>query len=250
VLEMAANHIHSATQQDFEDSTNLLLGGTLEASRGHTRALIVRAFDKSTLTPCIVKITAAAAVNREAEVYQRLKNSNLNYVPHEKVTIQRRHTRTGETVDKSMCLKMPAFVCSLASVPKHVPEDLVLTRVSTDILPALRHMHTLGIYHMDVKLENILLDAQGRWCLSDFGSCASSAEDQYAITAHKKPADLQSTPPSARYDWVLLAVACMDLTVDFLARHPRFKLADLSRAADCDLKNEEFKALIRSLLVD
>jgi hypothetical protein len=177
VLEMAANHIHSATQQDFEDSSNLLLGGTLEASRGHTRALIVRAVDKSTLTPCVIKITAAAAINREAEVYRRLKDSNLNYVPNEKVTVQRRHTRTGETVDKSMCLKMPVFVCSLASVPKHVPEDLVLTRVSTDILPALRHMHTLGIYHMDVKLENILLDAQGRWCLSDFGSCASSAED-------------------------------------------------------------------------
>jgi hypothetical protein len=42
----------------------------------------------------------------------------------------------------------------------------------------------------------------------------------------------------------------MDLAVNFLARHPGFKLADLSRAADCELKNEEFKALIRSLLMD
>ena len=77
---------------------------------------------------------------------------------------------------------------------------------------------------------------QGHWFLGDFGSCVSKAGDKTNITASKKPIDLRATPPSAHYDKILLAVACMDLTLGFL------------QWAVEELKNEDFKAFVRSLI--
>lgn len=248
VLEMAANHIHSATRREFEDTADLLLDGCFDVTSDSTRAKIVRAFDMKTLEPCIIKFGQDSEVAREAEVYQKLSGSNLNYVSNQIVTIEHRRTRTGETIDKSKGLKMPIFVSSLAAVPNHVREDVVHTRVATDILPALDYMHSLQIFHMDVKLENILLNAHGIWYLADFGSCASKAGDKYDITASKKPRDLPSKPPSARYDKILLAVACMDLTVGFLSKHSGFSLVVLQRAVEDELKNVEFKAFVKLLI--
>jgi hypothetical protein len=249
VLEMAANRIHSATQREFQNTAGLLLDENLEVGCNSTRSKIVRAFDAKTLAPCIIKFGRAGDVAREAQLYQRLRDSNLNFVPNEIVTVEHHHPRAGESIDKSVGLKMPIYVSSLAVLPKRVPENVVHIRAASDILPALDYMHAQEIFHMDVKLENILLDTQGRWFLADFGSCASEAEGGYGITAGNKPRDLPSTPPSARYDRILLAVACMDLTVGFLAAHRAFSLVDLRRAAETDLGDEEFKAFVRSLIV-
>lgn len=236
-------------QREFEVTANLLLDTVFQVNCGSTRAHIVRAFDKQNLQPFIIKFSRRAEVTREANVYKRLRDANLHYVPNEVVTINHRESRAGGTIDKSIGLKMPWFVTSLAGVPtNHAPETLVHTRAAADILPALVHMHSLNIFHMDVKLENIMMDTQGMWYLGDFGSCVSHAEEKYAITTSKKPIDLSHTPPSARYDKILLAVACMDLTVNFLAKYPVFSMLDLKRAAEDELKNEDFKAFIRSLI--
>ncbi len=146
---------------------------------------IVQAFEKETLKPCIIKFSSTSAVSREASVYQSLRDSKLNFVSNEVVIVNYREPRAGGTIDKSVALMMPVFVSSLASVPKHVPEEVVHTRAATDILPALVHMHSLNIYHMDVKLENILVNEQGMWYLGDFGSCVSRATEHCQITAKK-----------------------------------------------------------------
>ena len=187
-------------------------------------------------------------MTREADVYKRLRDSNLNYVPNEVVTINHREPRAGGTINKSIGLKMPWFVSSLADVPNHAPEEVVHMRAAADILPALLHMHALNIYHMDVKLENILMDEQGIWYLADFGSCVVNPLNKYDITTSKKPYDLPHSPPSARYDKILLAVACMDLCVAFLShKHSGFSLKDLKRAV-AELENENFKTFVRSLI--
>jgi len=37
------------------------------------------------------------------------------------------------------------------------------------MLIALQAMHSKGIFHMDIKLENVIIDAEGFIKLTDFG---------------------------------------------------------------------------------
>ena len=47
-----------------------------------------------------------------------------------------------------------------------------------EITLALEHLHKLGIIYRDIKLENILLDADGHVCLCDFGLSKEFAMDK------------------------------------------------------------------------
>lgn len=53
-------------------------------------------------------------------------------------------------------------------------------RLAHDILSALAHIHAAGIVHRDVKPGNVLLDRDGRACLTDFG--IARPEDATSIT--------------------------------------------------------------------
>jgi serine/threonine protein kinase len=54
-------------------------------------------------------------------------------------------------------------------------------RVGLQVLAALRSAHALGIMHRDVKPGNVLIEADGRAVLADFG--IARAEDSTAVTA-------------------------------------------------------------------
>jgi tetratricopeptide (TPR) repeat protein len=47
---------------------------------------------------------------------------------------------------------------------------------------ALEHAHALGIVHRDVKPGNLLVDAQGRLCVTDFGLARSAADTGLTMT--------------------------------------------------------------------
>jgi AP2-associated kinase len=58
----------------------------------------------------------------------------------------------------------------LAAIPGMTLNELQVIKIARDICNALAYLHTRGIVHRDVKLENILLGDDCSYKLCDFGS--------------------------------------------------------------------------------
>ncbi len=106
------------------------------------------------------EVERRASVEREARLLARLNHPNVlrsfGLVCHREVT----------------CLALQ--YCSGGSLAQWfrsaVPSTPVLIRIIADTCSALEHVHQQGLLHLDVKPHNLLLGADARVCLGDFGS--------------------------------------------------------------------------------
>jgi len=102
-------------------------------------------------------------------------------------------------------LKMKRYTCSLTEVPQ-LPENCLYNGFSR-ILKALKAMHELKLVHMDVKSDNLFVDADLRWDLGDFGSTREIGAPVWSYTKvlnpYVIPANATVIPAM---DYVLLCV--------------------------------------------
>lgn len=75
-------------------------------------------------------------------------------------------------VNDAYCFAMPKYMCTLRDIihPVHgIPDDVPYLRIVAEILDSIRLLHSLGVFHGDLKPENIFLDADYHVYLGDFG---------------------------------------------------------------------------------
>ena len=66
------------------------------------------------------------------------------------------------------------------------------TEVMATVAEALEHMHGTGIIHCDLKPSNILLDAENRPHLADFGLALRELEDTAPDSRHSSSGHLHT----------------------------------------------------------
>ena len=57
-----------------------------------------------------------------------------------------------------------------------VPEKTVL-KIMLVVADVLEELHSKGIAHRDIKMENVLINAKGEFKLCDFGSCSKTVSN-------------------------------------------------------------------------
>ena len=127
-----------------------------------------------------------ALAEHEVAVHRRLRHAHL--VPL--LGVERRPRRGGGRDDLETFVLMPFCerghlwdVVGARSDPLPLAEAL---RYVEQVASALAHMHALPLSHHDLKLENILVRADGDVALCDFGSASADTVDTSAASRRER----------------------------------------------------------------
>ncbi|KAG2436525.1 hypothetical protein HYH02_011463 [Chlamydomonas schloesseri] len=101
---------------------------------------------------------------------------------------------------------MPYYAGTVAKLPP-IPLQVLPAAVQR-MVEALEWIHRVDFVHMDVKADNIFIDAAGRWWLGDFGSAVRTGSAIMSTTRwFAPPAATIKAAAVPQFDWHMLAVA-------------------------------------------
>jgi serine/threonine protein kinase len=114
------------------------------------------------------------------------------------------------------------------------PREVVRFFVA-EIILALEYLHACGIVYRDLKLENLLLDAEGHICLTDFGLSKSLGEAERTETmcgtpGYLAPEILSGKPYTSSVDYWSLGVLMFEISTGlnpFLAENTHKTLQNI-----------------------
>ncbi len=169
---------HYDRVEDFLDiKTYLGSGGNSE---------VFRAIEKRLNTTVAVKILKKPGFEksweRPVEVYKLLKELKvLQVLPHHPNICRFYYlleTREKYLLVMDICGHTELWSLLFNWEQKPQPETLVFN-YTVQVLRGLNALHQAGIYHLDVKLNNLMLDSTGRVRIIDFGSSVFSNKRIY-----------------------------------------------------------------------
>lgn len=202
LYEVANNHPRMSTRVLLEDEHDLAVEGDFEFNIASAKATLIRAFSKTTGTPYLLKF--GSEVDKEHANFRLLglsEEQSLGKFIVPMVLIQ--------TLDHRSALRLPVMHCSLDIVPC-LKEELVLKRMTENIVPALNHLHECGLFHMDVKPGNILIGPGDNWYLCDLGSVVAGEGQvvRNGLTPAYIPRDLRRVAEK-KFDFTLLVICAI-----------------------------------------
>ena len=213
-------------QNRYELGPILGRGGTCAVYRAWDTRLQRHVAIKRLQPPLSSDPHARARFSREGRAIARLSHPNL-------VTLIDR----GSTDDEEYLVFEYIEGRSLKdTIKRDGPLDpYTAAEIAGQVAEGLAHAHLAGLVHRDVKPQNILLDADGRAKLTDFG--IATADDWTRVTRvgaivgssrYMSPEQVQSRPVDLRSDIYSLGIVFYEM----LAGAPPFngtKLADIGR---------------------
>ncbi len=94
-----------------------------------------------------------------------------------------------------------------------------------DVADALQYVHAQGLTHGDLKAGNVLLDAQGRWRLTDFRGGERLEVNRAVSLSTVSPQQLDGAPPTVADDIYSLGALLHDLLAGYPPLHPAITAA-------------------------
>ncbi|KAG2501151.1 hypothetical protein HYH03_000966 [Edaphochlamys debaryana] len=178
-----------------EGSASLLVG-----AQGDGRPVVIKLLPQGGNASC-AEAEACRVLLEPVPAHVQLVPSRLLTI-----TLGPKHTSTaGRAPGLYSALCMPRYVLSLATMVP-LPAAVVLAQ-GQRMVAALEHVHSKHYTHMDVKADNIFVDADGRWWLGDLGSAVPAGAPVTSTTTRFAPGNVIGLAAKPEYDWHMLAVA-------------------------------------------
>jgi serine/threonine protein kinase len=156
-------------------------------------------------------------LNGSTLIPQRIKEEAEKEVLHGSTLVPQQKKEAGGVEEEEYrvvyAILMPRYSTSVAKSPKFLPRNLLVQ--FSKLVEALNYMHLKGIVHLDIKADNIFVDAEGEWVLGDFGSCKRIDQIVGSTTPlyHYERISGQKAKPAFDY-YMLLVTLLIELLPD------------------------------------